>query len=100
MEDRNFSAELQGRVSRFKGDLLRAGFSRPLARGMSDVLFALLKCRHVHVTALARALNEKISPKKTWERLRRCLARPGLWRRLLDTHMRLHAAAIRRSNAT
>jgi len=96
VEDRNFSAELQGRVSRFKGDLLRAGFSRPLARGMSDVLFALLKCRHVHVTALARALNEKISPKKTWERLRRCLARPGLWRRLLDTHMRLHAAAIRR----
>lgn len=96
MEDRNFSAELQGQVSRFKGDLLRTGFSRPLARCVSDVLFALLKCRHVHVTALAQALGERISLKKTWERLRRGLARPGLWRRLLDAHLSRHAAAIRR----
>ena len=96
MDDRTFRAELQGQVSRFKADLLRAGFTRPVAQCESDVVLGLLKCRHVHVRALARALGEPISLKKTWERLRRGLSHAGSWRRVTDAHLMRQAGSIRR----
>ena len=96
MDDTRFSAEIQGRVSQFKGFLLNEGFSRPMARCASEVVLALLKCRHVHVAACARALGEQISGKKTWERLRRGLSRVGLWERLTEAHLKRHAGQIRR----
>lgn len=95
MEGSTFSAEIQGRISRFKSFLIRQGFSRPQARFVADVLFALLKCRHVHVMALSRALGEKVAPKKTWERLRRGLARVSLWHKLTEAILLRYAHEIR-----
>ena len=96
MDDTRFSAEIQGRVSQFKGYLLQEGFSRPVARCASEVVLGLVKCRDVRVQGLARGLGERISLKKTRERLRRGLSRVGLWEQLTEAHLKRHAGQIRR----
>ena len=50
---------------------------------MTEVLFGLLKSRDVRVTALVRALGERISAKKSWERL-------------IEVHLKGHAGQTRR----
>lgn len=95
MRNRTFQGDIHGRISQFGSSLLRAGFGRPTARCLTDILFALLKCGHVHVTRLAEALQEPISTKKTWERLRRGLARAGVWERLTDAHLQNQTRQVR-----
>ena len=72
------------------------GFSRPEVKNMSALLHGMLKKHDVHVSVLSRSLEEKISPKKTWERLSRNLKREGLGARLICANMKKHKRAIRK----
>jgi hypothetical protein len=52
-------------------------FTKPVYKFVRRLVFGMLKARHVHVSRIARSLNEPISLKKTWERLSRQLGRTG-----------------------
>jgi hypothetical protein len=58
-------------------------------------LYGLLKKPGVHVTTVSSTLNEDISLKKTWERLRRLLGKPGLGKRLQSAHIHKNKRLIR-----
>ena len=55
---------------------------RPEVKFILVILTSMLKEHHVHLTVLARGLEEKINPKKTRERLRRHISKC----RLHDKH--------------
>ena len=91
----NFAPEIQKRISGFSRFLSSESFSRPEVKNISSLLSAMLKKHDVHVSELARSLGEKISPKKTEERLQRNLRREGLGRRLLAANALKNRTAIR-----
>jgi len=41
----------------------------PEYKFLSDIIFGILKSKHIHLAKIARTLLEKITPKKTEERL-------------------------------
>ncbi len=59
------------------------------------ILTSMLKEHHVHLTVLARGLEEKISPKKTWERLSRHISKKGLYEKLIDSNIKKNTTKIR-----
>ena len=59
------------------------------------MVFGILKARHVHVSRIARSLNESISMKKTWERLSRQLGRAGLAAETTEAHLRENRRTFR-----
>ncbi len=87
--------EIQQRMSKFVRWLGCNGFSRPEVKNLWCLLHGMLACRDVRLSVLVRSLGECISPKKTWERLRRNLGRPELGERLMEAHTRRHRTAIR-----
>ena len=46
-------------------------FHKPVYKFYRQLVYGILKSRHVHLSKIARSLNECISLKKTWERLSR-----------------------------
>lgn len=90
----DFAPEIQKRVSGFVNFLKRERFSMPEVKNIGLLLHAMLKRHDVHVSGLARSLGEKITPKKTEERLHRNLRRKGLGRRLLEANAVKNRAAI------
>ena len=59
------------------------------------MVFGILKARYVHVSRIARSLNESISMKKTWERLSRQLGRAGLAAETTEAHLRENRRTFR-----
>jgi len=92
---RDLAPEIQQRISGMKQVLLNGGISVPVTKNIVLLMWAMLRERSVQVTVLARALEEKISPKKTWERLRRTMGKTGLWKALLGVHRKANAPRIR-----
>lgn len=90
----DFAPEIQKRISGFVRFLSKESFSRPEVKNISCLLSAMLKKHDVHVSALSRSLGEKISPKKTEERLHRTLRREALGQRLLEACMSKNKSAI------
>ncbi len=76
----DLTPEIQKRISDFEQFLSKEGMKRPEVKFTGAILTAMLKRHHVHVSVLARSLEEKITPKKTWERLNRNLSKEGLGR--------------------
>jgi hypothetical protein len=72
-------------------------FSLPEYKFLRQYWFGILRSGHVHTNKIASGLEEKITLKKTSERLSRNLGREGLWQELQSTHIRLHRRAFRRS---
>ncbi len=92
---RDLAPEIQQRISAFQHDLRQSGLSLPAVKNVTSLLWAVLKERSVLLMALARALEEPIAPKKTWERLRRWVGKKGLWKKLLGIHRKKNARDIR-----
>ena len=92
----DFAPEIQQRMSGFVTWLGQHGFSRPEVKNIRCLLQGMLTKHNVHVSVLSRTLGEEISPKKTWERLRRTLGGEGLSDRLLAAHARRQRNAIRK----
>jgi hypothetical protein len=92
----DLAPEIQKRISGFVRFLDAEGFSRPEVKNIGGLLTGILKKPDVRVSALSRTLNEKITPKKTWERLSRNLKRDGLGERLICANMKKHRSEIQK----
>ncbi len=92
----DLAPEIQKRISDFTQFLSDEGMKRPKAKFTGSILTAMLKEPHVHVTVLARSLAEKISPKKTWERLNRNLLKEDFGKELILANNRRNACKIRK----
>ena len=91
----DFAPEIQKRLHDFTKYLEKYGFTRPEVKNCGSILYGLLKKPGIHVTTISSALSEDISLKKTWERLRRLLGKPGLGKRLQSAHTRKNKRLIR-----
>ena len=91
----DLAPEIQQRMSGFLSFLKKERFSVPEVKNTGSLLHAMLNRHDVHVSELGRSLGEKITPKKTEERLHRNLRREGLGRRLLEANAAKNGAAIR-----
>lgn len=91
----DFAPEIQQRMSGFTRFLSKHGFSRPEVKNIGCLLHGMLKRHDVHVSVLSRSLGERITPRKTEERLHRNLRREGLGERLVEANARRNAATIR-----
>jgi hypothetical protein len=92
----DLAPEIQKRISGFVRFLDSEEFSRPEVKNIGVLLTGILKKPDVRVSAISRTLNEKITPKKTWERLSRNLKRDGLGERLISSNMKKHRSEIKR----
>jgi len=66
----------------------------PEYKFLSDTIFGILKGKHIHLAKIARSLLEKITPKKTQERLSYHLGKEGLYKRLQTTYYKTHRYKI------
>lgn len=83
----DLAPEIQRRISDFAQFLLGEGMNRPKVKFTGAMLTAMLKNPHVHLTVLARSLAEKISQKKTWERLNRNLSKEDFGKELIRANI-------------
>jgi len=93
---RDLAPEIQQRISVYKQAMRESGMRLPVVKNTTALLWAMLKERSVQVTVLARALEEEIAPKKTWERLRRTVGKEELRHDLLEVHREKNAEHMRR----
>jgi len=70
-------------------------FSKPVFKFYRQMVYGILKSGHVHLSRIAKSLNETISLKKTWERLSRHLGRATLCLEILAAHARENRRAFR-----
>jgi len=70
-------------------------FSKPVGTFLRQLTYGILKSGHVHLSKIARGLNESISLKKTWERLSRHIGRPALWAEVTEAHVQENRRAFR-----
>lgn len=70
-------------------------FKKPVYKFYRQFVYGILKSGHVHLSKIARSLNEPISLKKTWERLSRQIGRPNLWKEVSAAHVRVNRCAFR-----
>lgn len=70
-------------------------FQKPVYKFYRQVVYGILKSGHVHLSRIARGLNENISLKKTWERLSRNMGRANLWREVMAAHVRENRRSFR-----
>ena len=92
----DLTPEIQKRISDVEHFFDKEGLKRPDVEFTVAILMAMLKEHHVHLTVLARGLDEKISPKKTWERLSRHISKKGLHEQLTGSNIKKNAAKIRK----
>lgn len=92
----DLTPEIQKRISDFEHFLSREGLKRPEVKFTGAILTSMLKEHHVHLTVLARGLEERISPKKTWERLSRHISKDVLHEQLIGSNIKKNSAKIRK----
>ena len=90
--------EIQKRISDFEQFLEKEGLKRPEVKFTGAILTSMLKEHHVHLTVLARGLEEKISPKKTWERLSRHISKNGLHEKLIESNIKKNVRLLKQRN--
>lgn len=90
----DLTPEIQKRISKFEHFLSKEGMKRPEVKFTLAILTSMLKEHHVHLTVLARGLEEKINPKKTWERLSRHISKYGLHDKLTGSNIKKNKAKI------
>jgi len=90
----DLTPEIQKRISKFEHFLVKEGMKRPEVKFTLAILTSMLKEHHVHLTVLARGLEEKINPKKTWERLSRHIIKCGLNDKLTESNIKKNKAKI------
>ena len=92
----DLAPEIQKRMSKIEKEMNKHGVSKPEAKNMIALLRRLIQTKQVMVMPIVRALGEKITPKKTWERLTRNISKEGLNERLQIAHMEDNKGPIRK----
>ena len=78
-------------ISKYQGH-----FSKPVYKFIRQVVYGMLKTQHVHLSKIACSLNERISLKKTWERLSRNMGRAGLAEEVMASHIQENSREFKR----
>lgn len=89
------ATRLREQITQFSGNLSR-GLSKPARRLVREAIYGIQARQSVHLTEIARSLEEKIALIKTENRLSRNLARPDLRLTLQDALARQGAKRISR----
>jgi hypothetical protein len=87
--------KIRGQIDKFMG-VISPHFSKPKARFIRDMLFGIQASKDVKLSSIARALDEKITPKKIEDRLSRNLETPGLCDVLNEQIARSAARRVKR----
>jgi len=95
MKDREIIQRIQGKYHYYLGRF-DSYFSRPDWKFVTQLCFGILESGELKLSKIARGLGEKISLKKTTERLARHLGRAGFWRTLSDGLLDVQSRALRR----
>lgn len=87
------ATKLRVQIEKFSGELSR-GLSKPSRHFVADMLCGIQASQSVMLTEIGRHLEERISLKKTHERLSRNLMQEGLGERVRANQVRLGAQKI------
>lgn len=87
MELTQLSDKIQVKFNQFAQKYI-TGFSRPLQKFVRQMLFGILKSGDVQLNSIGRALQEKLSLKKTTKRLGVHLGKPHLWTSIMENNLR------------
>ena len=88
------ATRLREQMAHFSGNLSR-GLSKPARRLVEEAIYGIQARQSVHLTEIARSLEEQIPLIKTENRLSRNLRRPGLRVTLQDALVRQGSSRIR-----
>jgi hypothetical protein len=88
------SSKLQVKFNQFSQTYVH-GFDRPLQKFLRQMLFGILKSGKVQLNAIGRALQEKISLKKTTKRLGQHLGIGGLWLTIMARALQTQRSYLR-----
>ena len=69
-------------------------FSLPLFKFLRQMMYGILLTKHVHLNKIGAVLGEKVTLKKTTERLSRNLQREGLDKEMLKVHLQSNKYVI------
>jgi hypothetical protein len=94
MQLNQLSSKLQVKFNQFSQNYVR-GFDRPLQKFLRQMLFGILKSGKVQLNAIGRALQEKISLKKTTKRLGQHLGIGGLWLTIMARALQTQRSYLR-----
>ncbi len=95
MQDREIVQSVQGKFHHYLGRF-RSCFNRPDWKFVNQVCFGILESGELKLSKIARGLGERISLKKTTERLARHLGRALFWEELSDGLLRVQSWSLRR----
>jgi hypothetical protein len=95
MELTQLSQQIQVKLHQYCYNF-KAGYSKPEIRFIRQMHFGILKSGSVLLSSIGRSLSEKVSHKKTTERLGRHLGREGLWEKVTDSVLKQQRHYIRR----
>ena len=84
----DLAPEIQKRISDFENFLYKEGMKRPEVKFTGAILTSMLKVHHVQLATLARGMEERISLKKTCERVNRHLVKEGFGTELMKMNLR------------
>jgi hypothetical protein len=87
--------KLREQIIKFSGEL-SAEWPKVLRRFMAETIYGIQARQSVHLTEIARALEEKIPLRKTQYRLCRQLGRWGLWAKISNTICRMASCRIKK----
>ena len=87
MELKQITTKIQVKFNQFSKRNTQ-GFSLPLQKFIRQTQFGILKSGKVQINEIGRALQEKISIKKTTKRLGQHLGVPGLWDKITEASLR------------
>lgn len=85
---------LREHIIKFSGEL-SSGLPKVARRFLTEAIYGIQARQSVRLTEIARSLQEKISLKKTQNRLSRQLGRRGLWLGLVEGLCRMGSARIK-----
>jgi len=94
MQLNQLSSKIQVKFNQFSRNYVQV-FDRPLQKFLRQMLFGILKSGKVQLNAIGRALQEKISLKKTTKRLGQHLGIGGLWATILDRCLHTQRSYLR-----
>jgi hypothetical protein len=88
------ASKVREQIIKFSGELSSES-PKVLRRFITEAIYGIQARQSVHLTEIARSLQERISIKKTQYRLSRQLGRRGLWLRLVEGLCRMGSQRVK-----
>jgi hypothetical protein len=88
------ASKVREQIIKFSGEL-SSGFPKVVRRFITEAIYGIQARQSVHLTEIARSLEERISIKKTQYRLSRQLGRRGLWLRVVEGLCRMGSQRVK-----